>query len=78
MDNKRWEDLNEINADVISSGISSFELSLDELESVLKTLVYDGRLEELDRYLIEHPSGRSGGMGSSSHSSHSNVNGGGM
>ena len=76
---RRMADLNEINADVISSGISSIELSLDELESVLKTLVYDGRLEELDRYLIEQP-GRSGGMGSSSHShsSSSHVNGGGM
>ena len=72
-------DLNEINSDVISSGISSIVLSLDELESVLKTLVYDGRLEEVDRYLVEVGPGSRGGMGgSSSSNSNSNSNGGGM
>jgi hypothetical protein len=29
------------------SGISKVELSLEELELVLQTLVYDGRLEEV-------------------------------
>ena len=77
---RKMADLNEINADVISSGISSIVLSLDELESVLKTLVYDGRLEELDRYLVdENPGSSSGGGGGGMSSSHnSSSNGGGM
>ena len=43
-----------INARVRISGISKVELSLEELELVLQTLVYDGRLEEvrqIDRYI---------------------------
>lgn len=36
-----------INARVRISGISKVELSLEELELVLQTLVYDGRLEEV-------------------------------
>jgi hypothetical protein len=40
-------DLNSINSRVRISGISKVELSLEELELVLQTLVYDGRLEEV-------------------------------
>ena len=38
-----------INARVRISGISKVELSLEELELVLQTLVYDGRLEEVHK-----------------------------
>ena len=42
-------DINTINDRVRISGISKVELSLDELELVLQTLVYDGRLEEVSK-----------------------------
>jgi hypothetical protein len=34
------------------SGISKVELSLEELELVLQTLVYDGRLEEVTSFIF--------------------------
>jgi hypothetical protein len=40
-------DLPGINARVRISGISKVELSVEELELVLQTLVYDARLEEV-------------------------------
>jgi DNA-directed RNA polymerase III subunit RPC6 len=44
-------DLNGINSRVRISGISKVELSLEELELVLQTLVYDGRLEEVSNMI---------------------------
>lgn len=41
-------DINTIHDRVRISGISKVELSLDELDLVLQTLVYDGRLEEVN------------------------------
>jgi hypothetical protein len=41
-----------INARVRISGISKVELSLEELELVLQTLVYDGRLEEVTSFVF--------------------------
>jgi DNA-directed RNA polymerase III subunit RPC6 len=40
-------DIDAINDQVRISGISKVELSIDELELVLQTLVYDGRLEDV-------------------------------
>ena len=40
-------DVNSINDKVRISGISKVELSMEELELVMQTLVYDGRLEEV-------------------------------
>lgn len=40
-------DVSVINERVRISGISKVELSIEELELVLQTLVYDGRLEEV-------------------------------
>ena len=37
---------------VKKSGISTVELSADELELVLQTLVYDGKIEEVSFYTI--------------------------
>ena len=37
---------------VKKSGISTVELSADELELVLQTLVYDGKIEEVSFHII--------------------------
>jgi DNA-directed RNA polymerase III subunit RPC6 len=47
-------DLVAINARVRISGISKVELSLEELELVLQTLVYDGRLEEVRTSVLSY------------------------
>lgn len=44
---KQIADINAINAEVKNSGISKVELSLEDLEMVIQTLVYDGLLEEV-------------------------------
>jgi DNA-directed RNA polymerase III subunit RPC6 len=40
-----------INIRVKKSGISTVELTLDELELVLQTLIYDGKIEEVRIYI---------------------------
>ena len=62
----RYADLREVNNEVTSSGVVGVQLSLDELESVLKALVFDGFLEEVDRFELSRadlPQGGSGGDG---------------
>jgi RNA polymerase Rpc34 subunit len=40
-------DATEIHQRVRASGISKVDLSMEELSSVIQTLLYDGRLEEV-------------------------------
>jgi hypothetical protein len=40
-------DVNSISERVRISGIANVELSTEEIELVLQTLIYDGRLEEV-------------------------------
>jgi DNA-directed RNA polymerase III subunit RPC6 len=47
-------DLTGINARVRISGISKVELSIEELELVLQTLVYDARLEEVRSSVLSY------------------------
>jgi DNA-directed RNA polymerase III subunit RPC6 len=47
---KSKANINEISEIVKSSGVSTVELTLEELESVLNTLVYDGELDEIKKY----------------------------
>lgn len=59
-----YADLHEVNQEVTSSGVIGVQLSLDELETVLKTLVYDRYLEEVDRLELAR-AGLSQGSGGS-------------
>eukprot|EP00596_Hydrurales_sp_CCMP1899_P002715 CAMPEP_0119035672 /NCGR_PEP_ID=MMETSP1177-20130426/2852_1 /TAXON_ID=2985 /ORGANISM="Ochromonas sp, Strain CCMP1899" /LENGTH=271 /DNA_ID=CAMNT_0006994297 /DNA_START=86 /DNA_END=898 /DNA_ORIENTATION=- len=54
VNSKGMIDLVAINARVRISGISKVELSLEELELVLQTLVYDGRLEEVRTSVLSY------------------------
>jgi DNA-directed RNA polymerase III subunit RPC6 len=46
-------DLQNVNDRVRISGITKIELSLEELELVVQTLIYDGRLEEVHISVIQ-------------------------
>lgn len=47
---KSKSNINEISETLKASGVFNVELSLDELELVLNTLVYDGELDEIKKY----------------------------